>query len=337
MFVDLTSRFKAILSLVVLISASSFTQETLDPTDSATAPVDRTRGGILQTDSVVAMDVRDPDTGWVDLSARPDAPKVIAMTSRIGEYYLYWNTLYTLTLANDGVSVIEPPEGYTILSAIIGAGKLFGLQQEKNRITLKKLAFDDVGTNLVLVVSGPSGDQHSINIDIKSGKQTSSIVRFVVPTNRAVNKVVEQVKARYLDQMNTKLKSQEASLNGSVWEQTMRDQEIFRIPQDLDETEESWKGASYRIDAVTNSRDEAFIYTSTDAEDKECQIVELLTIEDMKGVIKKKAELWVVRKKGKRTQLIYKTSRMTEGNWLFHIKIWSKEFVIKTILQNGVK
>lgn len=337
--------FLRILFLLAICGSAALVgaQEVPDTTGQILGPapeqprIDSTRGGLLQTDSATPHDARTPDTGWVDLSARPDAPKHIPMTSRIGEYYLYWNTLYSLTLANDGVAVIEPPAGFTILSAIIGNGKLFALQQEKNRITLKKLAFNDVGTNLVLVMAGPSGDQHSLNIDVRAGKTTTSIARFVVPTNRSVNQIVEQVKSRYMEQMNGKLRGQNETLNKSVWEEAMAEQQIFRIPQDLDETEESWKGASYRIDAITNSRDEAFVYTSTDANDRECQVVDLVTIESKDGVIKKHAELWRTKKVGKRTQLIYRTSRMTEGNWMFHVKIWSKEFVIKTILQSGDK
>ena len=303
----------------------------------ATTAIDSTRGGLLQADAPRAADGRTLDTSWVDLSKTPNAPKTIDMKERIGDYFLYWSTLYTMYLATDGIGVIELPAGYALQSALIGNSNLFKVYQEKNRVTIKKAAFDDVGTTLVLIVGTPAGETNTVAIDVRAGKASTSLARFVIPTNRTTNRVVEEVRARYMDQMNSKLQSQEMMLGTSVWEAAMAEQQIFRIPQDLDETEESWKGATFRVDAVANSRDESFVYMSTDVDNGECQVVDLVDIRDVDGIIRKQVVLFKVQRVGKRTQLIYRTSRLTPGKWKFHVRIWSKEFVIKTILQMGEK
>jgi hypothetical protein len=274
------------------------------------------------------------DSTFVDLSAIPNPPKSIDLKDRIGEYFLYWNTEYTLHLSNDGVSVIEPPKNFSIDAAVIGNGKLFAIQQAKNRVTIKKLAFDNVSTNLILVMSTPNGEAHSVSIEVKGGSTTTSIVRFVVPTTKEVNETVEKVKVLFVDQMNTKLKDQETVLNTSVWKGSLLDQYVFRIPEDLIVTEESWKGATFRLDAVVNSRDEAIIYVSTDATDRECQVVELFAINSRDGIVRKRAELIGQRKiNSKWTQLIYSSGRMEPGKWDFLVKIWSRQFKIKAELQ----
>lgn len=319
------------LAVAALIGAS-----TGDSISTAGA-VDSSRGGLLQAEPATYSDGRSLDTSWVDLSKTPNAPKTIEMKERIGDYFLYWSTLYTMYLANDGIGVIELPSGYTLQSALIGNSTLFKVFQEKNRVTIKKAAFDDVVTTLVLIIGTPAGESQTVAIDVKGGKASTSLARFVIPTNRATNKVVEEVKARYMDQMNSRLMNQEQVLGTSVWEAAMGEQEIFRIPQDLDETEESWKGASFRVDAVSNSRDESFVYMSSDVDNGECQVVDLVEIRDVDGVVRKQVSLFKVQKIGKRTRLIYRTSRLTPGKWKFHVRIWSKEFVIKTILQMGEK
>jgi hypothetical protein len=274
------------------------------------------------------------DSSWVDISAIPNAPKTIDMSDRVGEYFLYWNTVYTLHIANDGVSVIEPPPGFLFESAVIGNGKLFAIQQTKNRITLKKLAFDNVSTNLVLVVLAPNGETHSVAIDVKGGKNTTQVARFIVPVDRETNATIDKVRASYISQMNLRLQGQETVLNKSIWASTLMDQQVFRIPQNLIETEDSWKGATFRLDAVVNSRDEGIVYMSSDANDRECQVVDLLSINSLDGIVKKRVQLIGKRRiNNKWTQYIYSTGRMEPGKWYFNIAIWSREFKIKAELE----
>lgn len=321
-----------ILALMATILVAGKTDSTavlpkVPPTDTAqTKPISHP----ILTDTVQN---RAPDTSWVDLSARPDAPKSIDMNQPVGEYYLYWNTVYTLYISIDGVAVIEPPLGYTVQTVFCGNTDLFPIQFDKNRVTVKKKAFDDVQTNIVVLLTGPGGDINSVTLIAKGGKTTSSINRFIVPTNRTTNRVVEQIRSKYIDQMNTRLQGQEETLTRSVWETAISQLEVFRIPDDLDDTQEDWKGASMRLDAVVNSRDEGFIYMSTDANDRECQVVDLLSVEGTDGVLKKRVELFRVSKGKKRTQLIYRTSRMSAGEWVFKVKIWSREFELETELQ----
>lgn len=321
----------------IILAIAALAGADLGDSSQALKAVDSTRGGLLAPEVPRSSDGRTLDTSWVDLSKTPNAPKTIDMKERIGDYFLYWSTLYTMHLATDGIGVIELPAGYSLQSALIGNSSLFKVYQEKNRVTIKKAAFDDVATTLVLIVANPAGESNTVAIDVKGGKTSTSLARFVIPTNRETNRVVEEVRARYMDQLNSKLQSQESVLGTSVWEAAMAEQQIFRIPQDLDETEESWKGATFRVDAVANSRDESFIYMTTDVDHGECQVVDLVEIRDVKGVIRKQVSLFKVQKVGKHTQLIYRTSRLTPGKWKFHVRIWSKDFVIKTILQMGEK
>lgn len=283
------------------------------------------------------------DSASIDLSENPDAPKTIDMKDRIGEYLLYWKTLYSAYVGNDEVSVFELPNGYSIESIALGNKKLFSAEQTRNRVVIKKLAFDDVATTLVILVGTPFGDVQSVAIDLKSAKvqkTTTSIARFVIPVDRNANRAVESIKVKYLGQMDQKLKAQEVTLNEAIWKTVIEELEVFRIPEKLSSSTEKYKGADFRIDAVVNSRNEGFIYTSTtatDAEQRECRITELKEVVSSDKLVRKRVELFATKSSpdSKRIYQIYRTSRMSAGEWSFKGVIWSEKMEIELDLQYG--
>lgn len=283
------------------------------------------------------------DTAQLDLSESPDAPKSMEMKERIGEYLLYWKTLYSAYVGNDEVSVFELPSGYSIESIALGNKKLFSAEQTRNRVIIKKLAFDDVNTTLIILVGTPFGDVQSVAIDLKSAKlqkATTSVARFVIPVDREANRAVESIKVKYLGQMDHKLKAQEATLNDAVWKSTIEDLEVFRIPEKLSSSTEKYKGADFRIDAVVNSRNEGFIYTSTtstDAEQRDCRITELKEVVSSDKLVRKRVEIFATKTSpdSKRIYQIYRTSRMSPGEWSFKGVIWSEKMDINLDLQYG--
>jgi hypothetical protein len=263
------------------------------------------------------------------LAFTPDAPKEIKIEKEIGDYFLYWNTAYSMKIGFDQTIVIEPPKGYYFEGAIAGNTRMYKVQFAKNRVAVKKLSFDKVSTNLILLLKCPDGVSRSVAMRVKGVKSSKvSIVRLVIPTSRTVNKTVLEMKAKYLNQMKVKLQNTIRIVEEKTYKEMMESLQIYRFDGDLDDTMVENKGADFRIDGMVLSDDEAFIYMSTSADDRKCQIVDLLEVSDEDGLINKRAELIHAKKENKRTVLVYKVSKLPPGEWEFKVKVWSEEFTI---------
>src|SRR6266849_5442611 len=83
------------------------------------------------------------------------SPKVFFLSAIKDDYPISFETIYKLNICNAYSTVIEPPEGYSLLDIILGDSKLFKAERSGSRAILKRLAPDNARSNLLLILEGP--------------------------------------------------------------------------------------------------------------------------------------------------------------------------------------
>ncbi len=202
-----------------------------------------------------------------------------SITNTKGIYPLYWDAIYTVNICNAYSTVVEAPAGYTIQQVILGDSKLFRSESGENHVVIKKVAPDNAKTNMVLILQGPDKVDRNLTFELtgETGPRVSN-VQFSIPTDRELNSTLEAAKSQYLAQMNQALADQETRLKEDVRLQTIKELTTFRFGEYPKETSVKKLGAKVFLNSILNSGGSGFIYFSTNAEDPNCQVVNLKSV-----------------------------------------------------------
>ncbi|HLP40304.1 MAG TPA: hypothetical protein VK465_02245 [Fibrobacteria bacterium] len=213
--------------------------------------------------------------------ASPPSQKAarFSITSAKGSYVLYWDVVYQMNVTNSWSTVIEPPIGYTLVDIIIGDSKLFRTERNENRAVVKRLAPDNVQTNMTLVLQGPDRIDRTLTFELTGNNDTRvSSVQFIMPTDRESNGMVEAAKALYSRQLSEALSAKEQEMTWQVQEKTMKEVTTFRFGSYAKSTSTKEYGVKVFLNSVLNAGGKGYVYLSTNASDPECQVVQLFAI-----------------------------------------------------------
>lgn len=201
------------------------------------------------------------------------------ITNTKGVYPLYWDAIYTVNVTNAYSTVFEAPPGYLIQKVIIGDSKLFRPESGESHVIVKKVAPDAAKTNMVLILEGPDKMPRALTFEL-TGEASPRVsnVQFFIPTDRELNSTLEAAKGQYLTQMNQALSDQEVKLKEEVRVSTMKNVTSFRFGEYPEGTSVKELGAKVYLNAILNSGGEGYVYFSTNAEDPNCQVVNLKAV-----------------------------------------------------------
>ncbi len=235
------------------------------------------------------------------------SPSRYTITNTKGTYLLYWETVYVFNASTSYSTVIEPPPGYTLIDIIIGDSKLFRTERNENRAVVKRLAPDNAKTNMLLVLEGPDKVSRTLTFEMtgyEDGRVSS--IQFIMPTDRDANILIEATKAMYAKQLTQALSEKEILMQSEVQQSTMNTVTTFRFGSYPKSTATKEYGVKVYLNSVLNSGGKGYIYLTSNANDPECQVVQLLSVKGNASV--KAVKLVHLSKDRDVTTYVYETS-----------------------------
>lgn len=274
-------------------------------------------------------------------TAKPGAqghssPQRIKISAPKGSYILYWDVVYVTNVSNSWSTIIEPPPGYILTDIIIGDSKLFRTERNENRAVVKRLAPDNVATNMQLVLAGPDRIPRTLTFELTGNNDTRvSNIQFVMPNDRESNSMVEAAKALYSKQLDEALSAKEIEMRSQVQEATAKSLQTFRFGNYRSSTSEKDYGVTVYLNSVVNSDNKGYVYLSTNANDPECQVVQLIGIKG-DNTAKPVRQVSAVADRGN-TDYVYETTPFIKDGekhkYQFLVKIYGDTSTIKAKIQ----
>jgi hypothetical protein len=254
-----------------------------------------------------------------------------------GDYQLNWDCVYELPIYPDIETMIAFPQGYTITLVMPGSPDFVSANVVQNTIYITRPVDHDVETNVTVHVVTPDGVEEKLIIRCIGGNNKTKIlaVNFQKPNTSELNRVVEGMKARYIEQLSSELSNQEKILNISIYNKTVSNVRYLFIHSARKKVRKEYKGAEVYLDGMINSGDNTYIFLISSVKNGPCDIVSLEKI---------------ITGTAKIDPILISTKQLTDGEFFycwsipqiqipkkskkvkFLIKIWSKIQTIKTVI-----
>jgi len=211
------------------------------------------------------------------LIACVNATQIIKIENIRGSYQLNFEDVYEIPIYPDIETMIAFPPGYTVTLVMPGSPDYVSAHVIQNTIYLTRPVDHKIETNVTVHVVTPDGLEQKMVIRCVgsgSGKKVLA-VQFTKPNTSEINRVVENMKARYTEQLSSELHQQEKELNNDIHEKTISDVRYLFINSSRKGRLKEYKGASVFLDGMLNSRDNTYIYLISSVKEGACDIVAL--------------------------------------------------------------
>jgi hypothetical protein len=266
----------------------------------------------------------------------PTKSERFKITAAKGSYVLYWDVVYQFNVSNSWSTVIEPPVGYTVTDIIMGDTKLFKTERSENRAVIKRIAPDNVSTNMVLVLEGVDRIPHTLAFDLTGNNDSRvSSIQFMMPQDRESNSLVEATKAIYKKQLTEALSSKEIEMQARVQSKTVQGLTTFRFGSYENSTSEKKYGVKVYLNSVVNSDNKGYVFFTTNAYDPQCQVVEMVGITGEN--VSKPVEQIATIDEQENTRYVIETSPFLKDGkkhkYKFILKIYQDTVYIKAKIQ----
>jgi hypothetical protein len=209
---------------------------------------------------------------------------VIVINQERGKYDLDFSATYQTYINQDIETAIILPAGYKFVASMPGSRDFVSAGPLQNTMYISCPVDHDVLTNLTLHVITPEGAEEKLIFKLIGRKAAPKVlaIEFERPNNSELNRTVEAVKARYNDQMSEKLTEQEKTINDAVHRETIVKERAFFIDGKRGSISREFKGASFYLDGMINSRGGTYIYIRSKNYKDGCDVINLAWAADTK-------------------------------------------------------
>lgn len=209
-----------------------------------------------------------------------NAVTTIPISEERGEYELNPLAVYELPLANDIQTIITLPPGYTLTWTQPGSVDFIAASQIQNTAYVSKAVDHSIETDLILHVTTPLNVEEKLVFRCTSAGKGQKVyaVHFTKPNTSEINRVVETMRIRYADQLNSKLTDEEKRLGVAIHDETMTDERNFFIAGHRKSIKKEYKGATVYLDGLTNSRNSTFIHLIASVNSDSFKIIQLIKV-----------------------------------------------------------
>ncbi|MBN2436247.1 MAG: hypothetical protein JXK07_13360 [Spirochaetes bacterium] len=270
-------------------------------------------------------------------AATQNSPQIVRFDKIRGDYQLNWDCVYELPIFRDIETMISFPQGYTATLVMPGSRDFVGASLIENTVYITRPVDHDVETNVTIHIVTPDGVEEKLIIRCIGSRRGSKVlaVNFKKPNTSELNRVVEGMKARYVEQLSSQLSNQEKILNISIYNKTVSEVRYLFIRSSRKKVRKEYKGAVVYLDGMINSGDNTYIYLISSVKNGPCDIVSLEKI---------------VTKTAKIDPVLISTKQLTNNEFFycwsipqiqipkkskklkFFIKIWSKIEKINVVI-----
>jgi hypothetical protein len=203
--------------------------------------------------------------------------QVVEISSIRGEYELNFNNVYEIPINPDIETMISLPPGYKITLAMPGSPDYVSANVLQNTLYLTRPVDHIIETNVIVHIVTPEGLEQKLVIRCIGSRRSAKVlaVQFTKANSSEVNRTIEALKARYIEQMNAKMSAQEDGLKKAVFNETMSNARPWFVHTDRKETGTEYDGASVWVDGMVTSGDNTFIYLIANVKQDACNVIAL--------------------------------------------------------------
>ena len=206
------------------------------------------------------------------------AQQIVEINKIRGEYEINFETVFQVPIFPDIETMISMPPGYKITLAMPGSPDYVSANVLQNTLYLTRPVDHSVETNVAVHVITPDGLEEKLVLRCIGPKKSSNkvlAVQFTKPNSSELNRTVEAMKARYLEQLHAKMSAQEKDLSDIVFQKTMSYARSWFIHSNRKKISKEYKGAEVYVDGVINGEESTFIYMISSVKGGECDIIDL--------------------------------------------------------------
>jgi hypothetical protein len=255
--------------------------------------------------------------------------QVVGISSVRGEYELNFSNVYEIPINPDIETMISLPPGYKITLAMPGSPDYVSANVLQNTLYLTRPVDHIIETNVIVHVVTPEGLEQKLVIRCIGSKKSAKVlaVQFTKANSSEVNRTIEAMKARYIEQLNAKMSTQEDGIKKTVFNETMSNGRSWFVHTDRKETGKEYDGAEVWVDGMINSGDNTYIYIIANVKQNACNVVALENV--MVGKTTYEAQLVGVKELSeKEYYYCYSIPQLTIGKKAIKVnlltRIWSK-------------
>ena len=211
------------------------------------------------------------------LSLTVGATDIVKVTRIRGDYQLNFDAIYEIPIYPDIETMIAFPPGYTITLVMPGSPDFVSASVVQNTIYVTRPVDHVVETNLAVHIVTPDGIEQKLMIRCVGPRRGIKVlaVNFTLPNTSEINRIVENMKARYIEQLSAELSNQEKDLKNSIHLKTMTEARYLFVHSSRRRCSKEYKGATVFLDGLINSRDNTYIYLISSVKNGACDIVSL--------------------------------------------------------------
>jgi hypothetical protein len=201
----------------------------------------------------------------------------VVINQETGYYQLNFEDVYTTYISQDIECMVSLPANYKFLATVPGSRDFVSVGPIQNTVYMSKAVPDDIMTNLTCHVLTPEGYEKKLKFKLIGRKGAPKVlaIQFTEQTSSELNRVVEEVKSRYNDQMSNALSVQEKTMNKVIHDEVVTNLRHWMFTCVRGEVSVSYNGASAFIDGVFNSRGNTFVQFRSTIPADECSVIKL--------------------------------------------------------------
>lgn len=255
-----------------------------------------------------------------------------------GEYLLDFMFTYTVPVQIDIETLIDFPDGYIPTFVLAGSDHLISAEVVQKAVYITKATRERFSeTSLTIHVQCPDGRNRKVLFKVVGNTNNKVYaVHFQEQGFNELNQAIQEVKARYTEQLKAAVSNEERRVTLESFNSTIiKSMPVFfrKHRKKISITE---KGATAWIEGVINCDNESFIYILGNVKNGPCDVIKLKAVSIGKGSIPCElmstselvdGYLYIYRMTSLPVSLAKKTKK-TKIRFVF--EIWSKEKTKKT-------
>lgn len=204
-----------------------------------------------------------------------------------GEYLLDFMTTYSVPVQIDIETLIEFPAGYIPTFVLAGSDHLISAEVVQKAVYVTKASRERFSeTSLTIHVQCPDGRNRKVLFKVVGNTNNKVYaIHFQEQGYNELNQAIQEVKARYTEQLKAAVSSEERRVTLESFNSTISRSIPLFFKKHRKRIKVTEKGATAWIEGVINCDSESFIYVLGSVKNGPCDVIKLKSVSIGKGRI----------------------------------------------------
>ena len=204
-----------------------------------------------------------------------------------GEYLLDFITTYSIPVQIDIETLIEFPDGYIPTFVLAGSDHLISAEVVQKAVYITKATRERfLETSLTIHVQCPDGRNRKVLFKVIGNTNNKCYaVHFQEQGYNELNQAIQEVKARYTEQLKAAVSSEEKRVTQETFNSTISRSIPLFFRKHRKKIKVTEKGATAWVEGVINCDNESFVYVLGNVKNGPCDVINLKAVSIGKGSI----------------------------------------------------